>query len=90
MGKPLSGCCKVERLPWHSRSIYAWSFENGVEFGAKRFRLPEAFAVLEKPPRRVGAESPGAWLAASTKRGAQALFPGGVGRVAVCWQTVCG
>ena len=53
MGKPLSGSCKVEGLPWHLRPIYTWIFENGVEFGAKRFRLPaddsrqEAFAVLE-------------------------------------------
>ena len=40
----------------------------------------EAFAVLEKaggaPSRRVGAESPEAWLPAATIGGPQALSPG--------------
>ena len=55
--------------------IYVWIFQNGVEFEAKLFRLPagnKAFAVLEKaggaPSRRVGAESPEAWLPAATIR----------------------
>ena len=50
-----------------------------------------AFAVLENaggaPSRRVGAESPGAWLPAATIGGPQALSPGGWGgsqRVAFC------
>ena len=41
--------------------------------------------MLEKaggaPSRRVGAESPEAWLPAATIGGPQALSPGGVGRV---------
>ena len=51
----------------------------------------EAFAVLEKaggsPSRRVGAESPEAWLPAATIGGPRALSPGGLGgsqRVAFC------
>ena len=51
----------------------------------------EAFAVLEKaggaPSRRVGAESPEAWLPVATIGGPQALSPGGWGgsqRVAFC------
>ena len=43
----------------------------------------EAFAVLEKPggfpSKRVGADSPGAWLPAHTKPVPQALTPGGSG-----------
>ena len=43
----------------------------------------EAFAVLEKaggaPSRRVGAESPEAWLPAAIIGGPQALSPGGWG-----------
>ena len=45
----------------------------------------EAFAVLEKargtPSRRVGAESPEAWLPAATIGGAPGIIPWGVGRV---------
>ena len=51
----------------------------------------EAFAVLEKAggvlSRKVGAESPEAWLPAATIGGRQALSPGGWGesqRVAFC------
>ena len=47
----------------------------------------EAFAVLEKTgglsSRRVGAESPGAWLPAATMGGGR-HYPLGVGRVAFC------
>ena len=62
-GRLWAGSCKLEGFPWHSQPIHVWIFENGVEFGAKRFRQPaEAFAPLEKPgglPSRVGVESPG-------------------------------
>ena len=64
-------------------ALYVRIFQNGVEFEAKLFRLP-AFAVLEKarggaPSRRVGAESPEAWLPAATIGGPQALSPRGWG-----------
>ena len=74
---------------YSSGYIYVWIFENGVEFEAKLFCLPAsdswqgclcgALKAGGLLLRRVGAESPGAWLSAATLGGAQALSPGGWG-----------
>ena len=62
-------------------------FGNGVEFWAKRFRLPagdsrqgglcSAWKATGLPSRRVWAESPGAWLPACTKGSPRLYLLGG-------------
>ena len=73
---------------YSSGYIYVWIFENGVEFEVKLFCLPASDSrqgglcgALKgrggAPSRRVGAESPEAWLPAAIIGGPQALSPGG-------------
>ena len=96
-GRIWASSCKLAAFPWHSRPRDVWIFQNGVEFEAKLFYLPAgdsqqgglcgAWKGRGASSRRVGAESPEAWLPATTIGGPQALSPGGWGgsqRVAFC------
>ena len=70
----------------HSRPIYVWIFENGVDFGPKLFRLGPCGAPKVREGGgggalswRVVVESLGAWLPAGTKGKVQQLSLGGWG-----------
>ena len=83
--------CKLEASPWHSRPIYVWIFENGVDFGPKHFRLPAGDSrqggPCGAPKVRGGSVMEGSGrklsrLATSWYQGkGPAIIPWGVGRV---------